>query len=178
MESACEGLGREAVVVNTASKTAAMPGWRIGSVVCTEGLAPRVARAAATMTGAPSTLGQIAYAAWLDDPPQMDRMAPYRPRLRDALELLGAAGLTVRPPDGTYYVWASAAEEIGSTERVLELARATGVLVWPGALFGDPQSVRVSLSVPRRDLREGVSKLTDSWREVRLRDIPVSRPGR
>lgn len=173
-----EGAGREAVVVNTASKTAGMPGWRVGSVVGAPGLAPRVAGAAATMNGAPSTAGQIAYAAWLEDPPELDRMAPYRPRLREALEALEGAGLSVRTPQGTYYVWATAGDEIGSVERVLEVAQATGTLVWPGALFGDPQSVRISLSVPRRDLREGVIKLTDSWREVRPRDIPVSRPGR
>jgi aspartate/methionine/tyrosine aminotransferase len=169
---------RELVVVRTASKTAAMPGWRVGAAIGSPGLAPRLAQAAATLNGAPSTPGQLAFAAWLDEPPQIDRMAPYRPRLREALEVLSAAGLEVRPPEGTYYVWATGESEIGSGEQVLAAARATGTLVWPGALFGDPQSVRVSLSVPRRDLREGVTKLTDSWREVRLRDIPVSRPRR
>jgi aspartate/methionine/tyrosine aminotransferase len=173
-----EDAGREVVVVNTASKTAGMPGWRVGSVVGTPGLAPRIGQAAATLSGAPSTPGQLAYAAWLDEPPELDRMAPYRPRLREAIELLEAAGLTVRPPDGTYYVWVRDAErEIGSPEAVLDVARATGVLVWPGALFGDPRSVRVSLSVPRRDLRQGLEGVTDSWREVRPHDISVSRPG-
>lgn len=210
--------GREVVVVNTASKTAAMPGWRVGSAVGTPGLAPRLATAAATMNGAPSTPGQLAYAAWLDAPPELDRMAPYRPRLREVLEALAAAGLSVREPQGTYYVWATAptagppadaahapaaapgaaprasgrtpsiadpprsengavSATFGSTERVLAIAREAGVLVWPGVLFGDGESVRVSLSVPRRDLRKGVSRLTDPWREVRSRDIPISRPG-
>jgi len=169
--------GREVVVVNTASKTAGMPGWRVGSVVGTAELAPRVASAAATLSGAPSTLGQLAYAAWLDEPPVLDRMAPYRPRLRDALEIAAGAGLTVRPPDATYYVWLTSDAEIGTGEAVLAVARETGVLVWPGALFGDPRSVRVSLSVPRRDLRAGLEGATDSWREIRLHDIPVSRSG-
>lgn len=176
--AADEDAGREVVVVNTASKTAGMPGWRVGSVVGTEGLAPRIARAAATMSGAPSTPGQLAYAAWLDEPPELDRMAPYRPRVRDALAALEAAGLSVRPPEGTYYVWATGRGEIGSPEAVLAAARASGTLVWPGALFGDPRSVRVSLSVPRRDLRTGLEGVADSWREDRLDDIPVSRSGR
>jgi aspartate aminotransferase len=169
--------GREVVVVNTASKTAGMPGWRVGSVVGTAELAPRIARAAATLSGAPSTLGQLAYAAWLDEPPELDRMAPYRPRLRDVAELAEAAGLTMRAPDATYYVWLTSDAEIGTGEAVLDVARETGVLVWPGALFGDPQSVRVSLSVPRRDLRAGLEGATDSWREIRLHDLPVSRSG-
>lgn len=195
--------GREVVVVNTASKTAGMPGWRVGSAVGSPGLAPRLSQAAATMSGAPSTPAQLAYAAWLDEPPEGDRMAPYRPRLRDALGALADAGLEARQPQGTYYVWASEPREgaadatlssadrpsvvtsangagapgFGSAERVLALARETGVLVWPGILFGDGESVRISLSVPRRDLREGVASLTDPWREVRPRDIPVSRPG-
>jgi LL-diaminopimelate aminotransferase len=121
---------------------------------------------------------QLAYAAWLDDPPDLDRMAPYRPRLRDALEALGAAGLSVRPPDGTYYVWATADAGIGSPERVLAAARATGALAWPGRLFGDGQSVRISLSVSRRELREGVTKLTGPWREVGSHDVPISRSRR
>ncbi|MEX1141455.1 MAG: pyridoxal phosphate-dependent aminotransferase [Thermoleophilaceae bacterium] len=183
--------GREVVIVSTASKTAGMPGWRVGSAVGTPGLAPRLAQAAATMSGAPSTPAQLAYAAWLDDPPEIDRMAPYRPRLRDVLEALADTGAEVREPQGTYYVWATApssaadsrpsengaaAPAFGSAEGVLAVARETGVLVWPGILFGDPESVRISLSVPRRDLRKGVSKLTDPWREVWSRDIPVSRP--
>ena len=197
-----EDAGREVVALDTASKTAAMPGWRVGTAVGTEGLAPRLAQAAATLSGAPNTLAQLAFAAWLDDPPRGDRMAPYRPRLRDVLEALDGSGLTVRPPDGSYYVWvtdgsapdagptsqidgepASGAEKLagaafGSTDTALELARRAGVLVWPGILFGDSRSVRISLSVPRRELRDGVIRFTDSWREVREGDISISRSGR
>lgn len=177
--AADEDAGRAVVALDTASKTAAMPGWRVGTAVGTRGLTPRLAQAAATLSGAPNTLAQLAFAAWLDDPPGLDRMAPYRPRLRDVLEALGDAGLTVRPPDGSYYVWATAPDEaFGSADTALELARRAGVLVWPGILFGDSRSVRVSLSVPRRELRDGVTRLTDSWREVREGDIPISRSGR
>ncbi len=187
--AADEDAGREVVVLETASKTAGMPGWRVGSAVSSPGLAPRLAGAAATLSGPASVPTQIAYAAWLDDPPDLDRMAPYRPRLRDVLEVLDGGGLSVRPPDGSYYVWATGADSssngspaanagIGSAKRVLEAAKSTGVLVWPGVLFGDPQSVRISLSVPRGDLRDGVTKLTDSWREVREGDVPISRSRR
>ncbi|HEX2160593.1 MAG TPA: pyridoxal phosphate-dependent aminotransferase, partial [Thermoleophilaceae bacterium] len=103
-----EDAGREVIALDTASKTAAMPGWRVGTAIATAGLAPRLAQAAATLSGAPNTLAQLAFAAWLDDPPQLDRMAPYRPRLRDVLEELDDSGLTVRPPDGSYYVWLTA----------------------------------------------------------------------
>jgi aspartate aminotransferase len=195
-----EDAGRDVVALDTASKTAAMPGWRVGTAVGTTGLAPRLGQAAATLSGAPNTLAQLAFAAWLDDPPRLDRMAPYRPRLRDVLDPLADAGLTVRPPDGSYYVWATAADggatatdgagaataaangdaapAFGSDEAALELARRAGVLVWPGILFGDPGSVRVSLGVPRRELRDGVRRLTDSWREVREGDVPISRSRR
>jgi aspartate/methionine/tyrosine aminotransferase len=183
--AADEDAGREVVALDTASKTAAMPGWRVGTAVSTPGLTPRLAQAAATLTGAPNTLAQLAFAAWLDDPPRLDRMAPYRPRLRDVLEPLTDAGLTVRPPDGSYYVWATASGEehpdapaLGSADTALELARRAGVLVWPGILFGDLRSVRISLGVPRRELRDGVRRLTDSWREVREGDVPSSRSRR
>lgn len=179
--TADEDAGREVVVLDTASKTAAMPGWRVGTAVASSaGLAARLAQAAATLSGAPNTLAQVAFGAWLDDPPRLDRMAPYRPRLRDVLEVLTASGLTVRPPDGSYYVWATDpdSDSFGTTDTALELARHSGVLAWPGILFGDSRSVRISLSVPRRELREGAIKLTDSWREVREGDIPISRSGR
>jgi aspartate/methionine/tyrosine aminotransferase len=171
-----EDTGREVVALDTASKTAAMPGWRVGTALSTPGLASRLARAAATLSGAPGTLAQLAFGAWYEDPPQLDRMAPYRPRLRDVLDALTDAGLTVRPPDGTYYVWATAPDfnDFGSTDTALELARRSGVLVWPGILFGDSQSVRISLSIPRRELRDGVIRFTDSWREVREGDVSSS----
>jgi aspartate aminotransferase len=175
-----EDAGREVVSLDTASKTAAMPGWRVGTAVGTPGLAARLAQAAATLSGAPNTLAQVAFGAWLDEPPTLDRMAPYRPRLRDTLDGLAAGGLTVRPPDGSYYVWATAPDsgDFGTTGTALQLAQRSGVLVWPGILFGDPESVRVSLSVPRRELRDGVIRFTDSWREVRESDISISRSGR
>lgn len=176
-----ENTGREVVALDTASKTAAMPGWRVGTAVASSPeLAGRLAQAAATLSGAPNTLAQVAYGEWLDDPPQLDRMAPYRPRLRDALDVFTASGLRVRPPDGSYYVWATAPDfgDFGSTDTALELARHSGVLVWPGILFGDSESVRVSLSVPRRELRDGVIRFTDSWREVREGDISISGSGR
>jgi aspartate aminotransferase len=187
-----EDAGRAVVALDTASKTAAMPGWRVGTAVASSPeLADRLAQAAATLSGAPNTLAQVAFGAWLDDPPALDRMAPYRPRLRDALAGLAEAGLTVRPPDGSYYVWATDVGDdgdgaattadrpaFGSTETALELARRAGVLAWPGILFGDSRSVRVSLSVPRRELKDGVIKLTDSWREVREGDLPISRSRR
>jgi aspartate/methionine/tyrosine aminotransferase len=180
-----EDAGRAAVALDTASKTAAMPCWHIGTAVATSRLAPRLAHAAATLSGAPNTLAQVAFAAWLDDPPQLDRMAPYRPRLRDVLEALEQGGLDVRAPDGSYYVWATdPAEEdghrpaLGSADTALELARRAGVLAWPGILFGDLRSVRISLSVPRGELRDGVTRLADSWREVREGDVPISRSRR
>ncbi|NLT05055.1 MAG: pyridoxal phosphate-dependent aminotransferase [Solirubrobacterales bacterium] len=180
--AADEDAGREVVALETASKTAAMPGWRVGSAVASDGLAPRLAQAAATLSGAPGTLAQLAWAAWLEEPPAVDRMAPYRPRLRDALEALEAGGFAVREPAGTYYVWASAdaggGPALGTPETALELARRAGVLVWPGILFGDRESVRISLSVSRRDLREGLGRLTDSWREVREGDVSISGSGR
>jgi aspartate/methionine/tyrosine aminotransferase len=176
--AADEDAGRVVVALDTASKTAAMPGWRVGTAVGTEGLAPRLGQAAATLSGAPSTLAQLAFAAWLDDPPAGDRMAPYRPRLRDVLDALDGSGLTVRPPAGSYYVWVTGSEGLGSADTALHLAQRTGVLVWPGVLFGDLRSVRVSLGVPRRDLRNGVIRFTDSWREVREGDISFSGSGR
>jgi aspartate aminotransferase len=195
--AADEDAGRDVVALDTASKTAAMPGWRVGTAIASSPeLAARLAQAAATLSGAPNTLAQVAFGAWLDDPPQLDRMAPYRPRLRDVLDVLSAAGLTVRPPDGSYYVWATdgldgaahdggsgsadrrVATAFGSADTALELARRSGVLVWPGILFGDSRSVRISLSVPRRELRDGAIRFTDSWREVREGDIPISRSGR
>jgi len=176
-----EDAGRDVVVLDTASKTAAMPGWRVGTAIASSAeLAARLAQAAATLSGAPNTLAQVAFGAWLDDPPTLDRMAPYRPRLRDVIDVLTASGLTTRPPGGSYYVWATAPDDeaFGATETALELARQAGVLVWPGILFGDSRSVRISLSVPRRELRDGVIRFTDSWREVREGDISISRSGR
>ncbi len=160
-----EDAGRKVVVVQSASKSAAMPGWRVGSAVTRPVLAPELARAASALAGPPSTPAQVAYATWLEAPPRVDRMAPYRPRLRDALPILEER-FSVVPPQGTYYLWASSSEEIGSIERVLAIAAASGVLVAPGILYGDAKSVRISLSVPRQELLEGLTRLTEAARDL------------
>ncbi len=136
-----------------------MPGWRVGALIASSPLAPELTRIASALTGPPATASQLAYAAWLEAPPAFGRMAPYRARLGDLRAALAESPLTPIEPEAGYYVFAHARSPIGSFESVLALALASGVLVAPGSAFGDPFGVRISLSVGRPALKEGLPRL-------------------
>jgi aspartate aminotransferase len=65
-------------------------------------------------------------------------------RRRDALsEALTAAGHTVLPPEGTFYLWARWA---GDPEQQWNALADRGVFVLPGSLMNAPEHFRVSLT--------------------------------
>jgi LL-diaminopimelate aminotransferase len=84
-------------------------------------------------------------------------------RRRDLVcDALRAAGVDVRPPRGTIYVWAPVPEGFASSEAYCEhvLERA-GVVLSPGAIYGPAGEgwFRISLTTPDDRLLEAVRRL-------------------
>ncbi len=86
----------------------------------------------------------------------------YRQRRDLVCEALAHAGVTVKPPKGTIYVWAPIPEGFESSaaycEHVLEKA---AVVISPGSAYGPSGEgyFRISLTTPDERLREAVRRL-------------------
>lgn len=87
----------------------------------------------------------------------------YRRRRDLACELLAEAGVRTQPPAGAIYLWLAVREGISSHEAALRLANL-GVGVAPGDTFGHSgdHAIRISLSVPEGELREGLGRVCSS----------------
>jgi aspartate/methionine/tyrosine aminotransferase len=75
-------------------------------------------------------------------------------RLSELCSALGEAGMTVREPQGGFYLWlevASLVEAAGLptvTDWCIDVARRHGVGLWPGDDFGGPGRVRLAATAP------------------------------
>ncbi|WP_199440424.1 pyridoxal phosphate-dependent aminotransferase [Umezawaea beigongshangensis] len=158
---------REAVVVNSFSKTFAMTGWRLGWML----LPRRLRRAVDSLTGnftlCPPALAQHAAVAAFE-PESCAEVASHVERYRTNREVLltGLAELGIdrlAPADGAFYAYADVSHlTTDSTTFCRDLLRDTGVAIVPGVDF-DPvdgdRFVRLSFAGSTEDVREALRRL-------------------
>jgi aspartate aminotransferase len=109
-------LGDRTLVVNGASKTYAMTGWRLGYGAGPATLIRAMARMQAQCSLNPSSISQAAVVAALNGPQDLvaQRCAEFQVRRDEVLPLLNAIpGLSCTPPDGAFYIYISCADWIG-----------------------------------------------------------------
>jgi aspartate aminotransferase len=143
------------VRVRSASKSWAVCAWRLGWVTTNPSLAARVALTHSSLLNPASGPAQAALcalpevsASYLESARSMvaDRMD----ELCTALE---RAGHPVKKPEGGFYLWfdltdLDPTEAVDSARWSVEVARRTGVGLWPGDDFGGPGHVRISVTAP------------------------------
>jgi len=151
-------------VVSGFSKTYAMTGWRLGWLVCPQGLASIAAGLQEPVTSCASTIAQKAGEAALDgDQTSAGEFRNAYMRRRDILiDVFGNTGLLPAIPQGAFY----ALIDIGTTGlRSLEFARdllaRCDTAVVPGITFGPScdRYVRVAFTIADTELREGLQRL-------------------
>jgi len=165
------------VIVDGASKTYAMTGWRIGWM-----LGPReVAEACETLqsqaTSSPTTVAQYATIAALRGGPSealTAMVAEFGARRRLMVDgLNGVPCIQCRMPEGAFYAFPSVRGLIGKrdaagktlendvdvTTFLLETAR---VAVVPGTAFGAPGYVRLSYAASQKQIAEGIARIASA----------------
>ncbi|MEX1022596.1 MAG: aminotransferase class I/II-fold pyridoxal phosphate-dependent enzyme, partial [Dehalococcoidia bacterium] len=159
-----EGARDVAVEFNSLSKAFNMTGWRVGMAVGNAELVNALTRVKTNLdSGIPQAIQRMAIAA-LDDPRDAitSHNEVYQRRRDRAVEVLRALGLRVEPPKASLYIWARLPEgERSSAEFAARLIDATGVVVTPGASYGDAGEgyIRISLTTPDERLDEALERL-------------------
>lgn len=167
------------VIVDGASKSYAMTGWRIGWMLAPTALCDACEMVQSQATSNPSAIAQqAAVAALRGERGPMDAMVGEF-AARRALMVNGlneVPGIRCRMPEGAFYAFPSVEGLLGrrAGDRTLEddLAVAAFLLeearcaVVPGSAFGAPGYVRLSYATSQAQIREGVSRIATAVRAL------------
>ena len=154
-----------AIEFNSLSKTFNMTGWRVAMAVGNSEVIDALTRVKSNLdSGIPQAIQQMAITA-LDGP--LDaveaRNKLYQRRRDRIVEVLQELGLHVDPPKAALYVWARLPSgERSSADFASRLIEETGVVITPGASYGEVGEgyVRLSLTLADDRLEEGLRRLS------------------
>ncbi|RLF10502.1 MAG: pyridoxal phosphate-dependent aminotransferase [Thermoprotei archaeon] len=161
------GMEDLAITVNAFSKTFAMCGWRIGYVAAKRELIDEMVKLQQfTVVHAPS-MAQIAALEGLKSPETKkfieEMVEEYDRRRRVMVEGLNKIwGFKVKPPKGSFYIFANV-KEIGRTSTDLAelILTEAGVVTVPGSAFGPSGEgyLRFCYTVPIDTIRLGLKRI-------------------
>ena len=155
-------------ICNSASKSQALPGERIGYLALSPVL-PDIGDLRAACTFAIRTLGFInASALWqlvlAEAQDAMVEVAYYQQK-RDLLcEALARIGYDVTKPEGSFYVFLKT--PIPDDIEFVRFLSAEGVLCVPGTGFGRSGYIRLSLTVPREMIERSISAFEKAFQQL------------
>ena len=173
ISSLSEEIRQHTMVINGASKTYSMTGWRIGFAVGDSEIITAMTKFASQTTSNPTTVSQLAtIEALTDDRTRVEEMRQTFEKRLDTIYPLVAAvpGFEVVKPNGAFYLFpkvAGAMKMTGYTDvtafttAILEEA---GVALVTGAGFGSSENVRMSYSTDMDSLLEAVTRIKN-WVE-------------
>jgi aspartate aminotransferase len=154
------------VILDGASKSYAMTGYRIGFVAAPKEVAAGVERLHSHLVGAPNTVSQEAYLAALGlEPPEVAHMcAEFDRRRRFLIDALRGLGLSVPWPRGAFYAFPDVTpwlDERGSGGFCDDLLEQKNLGLVPGSAFGVDTHVRLSYALSLDKIRKSVERLAE-----------------
>jgi aspartate aminotransferase len=167
------GLLDHIVVVNGASKSFAMTGWRLGFSYSTPAVAAKMAALQSHVTSNIATPTQYAGMAVFRNEPRVEHavramLGVFRHR-RERLVAMFRRHLPQSefvPPDGAFYLFFridafyrdGMRDSLGFCRWLLE---KTGVALVPGSAFGDDRFARLSFAAPEDEIVEAVRRMAE-----------------
>jgi aspartate aminotransferase len=172
LPSLSEEIARRTILIDGASKTFAMTGWRLGWSVCEPALARViVAMQGQTTSGAPAMSQRAALAALGMDRAPVDAMVAAYTRRREYVlgRLAHIPGIACTKPDGAFYVFPDVNRLLGkragdvlidsSQTFAQQLLAQQGLAVVAGEAFSAPGYIRISFAAAEEQLLQGLDRL-------------------
>ena len=158
------GMRERTVTLNGFSKTYAMTGWRIGYLAAPTDLVEMLTEPRHTLSINSCTISQYAALAALTGPQEpIDAMIEeYAERRAWLMPALTDAGFTYGHPGGAFYIYTNVSSSGLPAPRFCErLLRETGVMVFPGSMFGDESTdyIRISYLQPLPMIQEAMERV-------------------
>ena len=172
-----EGMAERTILLNGASKTFAMTGWRMGwSVTKNPHMKAALERLQINDVSCPAAINQLAVLEAISNPKtfvEVEKMTAEYKRKRDLLTDLvnDIPYFSANKPKGTFYLFANATRlceklNCNSAQLADRIMREAHVLLLHGSGFGPhgENFIRFSYVSSEKDLREGCRRLKD-WVE-------------
>jgi aminotransferase len=159
-----KGMKERTITLNGFSKTYAMTGWRVGYLAAPADFVDKMTEPRHTLSINTCTISQYAALAALTGPQEAieDMARQYGERRTYLMSALTELGLSYGHPGGAFYIYTNISSSGLKAPAFCEaLLRETGVMVFPGTMFGDqsPDYIRISYLQPLPVIREAVSRI-------------------
>jgi LL-diaminopimelate aminotransferase len=160
---AVAGAKEVGIEFNSLSKTYNMTGWRIGYAVGNSELLKGLGLVKTNIDSGAFQAVQIAGTTALTGPQDCVKanVAVYRQRRDILFDALSSAGMEVKKPKATFYLWAKVPPGFSSIRFSMFLLEREGLVVTPGIGFGENGEgfVRFSLCVSVERLKEACERI-------------------
>jgi aminotransferase len=159
-----KGMKERTITLNGFSKTYAMTGWRVGYLAAPADFVDKMTEPRHTLSINTCTISQYAALAALTGPQEAieDMARQYGERRTYLMSALTELGLSYGHPGGAFYIYTNISSSGLKAPAFCEaLLRETGVMVFPGTMFGDqsPDYIRISYLQQLPVIREAVSRI-------------------
>ncbi len=156
-----------AIEFGSLSKTYCMTGWRVGFVVGNVAAVGALAKIKTNIDSGVFRAVQQAGIAALDGPQQFlsERLRLYQGRRDRAIRTLRTIGWRAQDLKATFYVWLPAPDGMSGAQFAGTVLERTGVVITPGAGYGEQGNgyVRISLTISDDRLDEALRRLADAF---------------
>ena len=170
-----EGMRERTITINGFSKGFAMTGWRLGFLAAAAPVAKACAKVQGTFTaGANAFVQMVGVTALEESRDECRKMtASYHSR-RDLIAglLADIPGVSVRPPDGTFYIFPDVSAHLGKTAGNHRVETVEDLCMWlleehdvatvPGGAFGDSDCLRMSFACSEEDIEKGIARMKEA----------------
>ncbi|MFB0519428.1 MAG: pyridoxal phosphate-dependent aminotransferase [Acidobacteriota bacterium] len=156
------------LIINSVSKTYAMPGWRIGFALGPEKVISTVTKLQSHTTSAPCSISQKAAVEALSGSQDFikDMLAQYTRRRDYMVEALNSIpGISCHKPQGAFYIFPNITQileskNINSSEEFSrQLVSHARVAVVPGSSFGKEGYLRLSFATSIEVIKESLKRM-------------------
>ena len=158
------GMRERTVTLNGFSKTYSMTGWRIGYLAAPGDLVAKLTEPRHTLSINACSISQHAAVAALTGPqePIEEMIAAYAERRAWLMPALDEAGFSYGHPGGAFYIYTNVSSTgLPSPDFCERLLRETGVMLFPGTMFGDESTdyIRISYLQPLPLIEEAMGRI-------------------
>ncbi len=167
-----QGLAPRLIIVNGASKSFAMTGWRMGWALGPLEIIQAMGRFQSQATGCASSISQAATLGALKNSDEEFKrvLVELKDKMAYAVQAFSQIhGLSLEEPEGAFYLWVDIHSYLSpsskkytfqdSREFASELLKSQSVVVVPGADFGQEGFIRVSFAVEKQKISQAASRI-------------------
>jgi len=159
-----EEMKERTLTLNGFSKTYAMTGWRIGYIAGPLDIIVKMIEIRHALSINSCTFSQYGAIAALKGPQNqfIEMKEEYDVRRKFCMHALRSMGLSYGEPGGAFYIYTNVSASGMKASAFSELLlKKTGVLLFPGTLFGDQEDkyIRLSYLQPMNKIEEAMNKM-------------------